>query len=212
MFQSTRTSFGTSARWKSRPYLTLLAGLAECALAAALMGCAAPQATPVIPESYQSYWSEALGIAFEIPPEVGITEYPAYGGFMINGSGGEWTLRGMVVNQRYEENVAQDFDYLYGMRPEDLLDALQNTSGFGEPEGEYQSLVALEGTAQYVRVANSEEGYLVVGAVGTPEHLILLAGQASPEQESAMMEIFSNVLASARFASEMPSDAATETP
>jgi hypothetical protein len=199
-------------RRKSRPHLALFAGLAECALTAILMGCAAPQAAPVIPESYQPYWSEVLGITFEIPPEVGVTEYPAYGGFMINEPGGEWALRGMVVNQRNEENVAQGFDYLYGMRPEDLLDALQNTSGFGEPEGEYQSLIALEGTAQYVRVANSEEGYLVVGAVGTPEHLILLTGQASPEQEAAMMEVFSNVLASARFASEIPSDAATEAP
>jgi hypothetical protein len=192
--------------WKSRAYLALLAVLMASMLAVMLTACAPPQATPTIPEGYHSYWSETLGIAFEYPPEAGITEYPAYGGFSINGSGGGWTLRGIVVSQSNEENVALDFDYLYGMRPEDLLDALQSTSGFGQVEGDYQSLLAMEGTAQYVRVTNSEAGYLVVGAVGTPEHLILLTGQASPEQEEAMMEVFLNVLATARFAAEPPPD------
>lgn len=171
--------------------------------AASLAGCGNPQPelTPVVPETYETYWSELLGIAFEGPPDIGIAEYPGYGGILISGPG-EWAIRGLVVNQRNEGNVAEGFDYLYGMRPGDLLDALQDTSGFGQADGEYQALPALEGVAQYVHLTDSAAGYLVVGAVGTPEHLILLTGQASSGDEEAMMEIFLNVLATARFAVE----------
>jgi len=177
-----------------------------------LTGCAEAEAIPVIPEGYSPYWSEELGITFEYPPGVGVVEYPERGGFAVGGPGGAWYIYGTAVTPGNEENVAPDFDYLYGMRPENVLNALQMYTEFGAAESTYQSIPAVEGEAQYALTTDSAAGYQIIGAVGTPVHLILLTGQASEGQEDAMIEVFLNVLATARFTSEPPPGLPIETP